>query len=63
MYKVTADKFQKDYCNACIYKDVCCESYKIACYKIPQERKDLLASMLYKKPTKVLKEGDKSQCS
>lgn len=58
MHKVTADKFQKDYCKVCIYKDVCCENYKIACYKIPRERKDYLASMLYSKPTHVIESGD-----
>lgn len=55
MYKVTNEKFQKDYCNVCIYKNECCKNYKIACYKVPQERKDYLASMLYGKPTCVAK--------
>lgn len=66
MYKVTDGKFYKDYCNRCIYQDVCCEAYKIACSNIPQKRLDYLASMIYGKPTqvlKVLKEGDTSQCS
>lgn len=64
MYKVTANKFHEDYCNKwCIYQDVCCEAYKIACFNVPQERLDYLASMIYGKPTQVLKEGDTSQCS
>lgn len=58
MYKVTNEKFQKDYYNVCIYKNVCCESHKIACYKAPQERKDFLASILYNKPTHVVEGGD-----
>lgn len=58
MNKVTTDKFQKDYCNICIYKNVCCENDRIACHKVSQERKDYLASMLYNKPTHVLESGD-----
>ena len=53
----------EDYCNGCIYKDVCCKAYKIVCFNVPQERLDYLASMIYGKPTKVLKEGDTPQCS
>lgn len=63
MYKVKSDKFHKDYCNRCTYQDVCCEAYKIACFNVPQERLDYLASMIYGKPTQVLKEGDTTQCS
>lgn len=58
MYKVTAEKFEKDYCNICICKDECCENYKIACHKIPQERKDYIASILYNRPTHVVESGD-----
>lgn len=58
MYKVTTDKFHKGYCNRCIYKDVCCEAYKVACFNGPNERLDFLASMVYGKPTHVVKDGD-----
>lgn len=62
MYKVAANKFHEDYCKRCTYQDVCCEAYKIACFNVPQERLDYLASMIYDKPTKVLKEGDTTKC-
>lgn len=65
MYTVTLDKFKEDYCKHCMYKDdACCENYKIACYNLPQDNINFLASMIYGKPTpQVLKEGDASQCS
>lgn len=64
MHTVTLNKFKKDYCKYCIYKDdACCEAYKVACYNLPQDTINFLASMIYGKLTQVLKEGDTSQCS
>lgn len=59
MNKVTIDKFRTDYCERCIYKEEsCCDSYKIACYKIPQDSMNFLASMLYGKPTEIIPGGE-----
>lgn len=61
MYKVTIDKFRKNYCGKwCIYKDLCCEAYKTACFNISQENLDYLASMIYNKSTHAITQGGDS---
>lgn len=55
MYKVTADKFQKDYCELwCVYYGVCTEKEKEDCYNVSVKRKEQLATMIYNKPTKII---------
>ena len=47
MYEITAEKFQKDYCELwCVYYGVCTDKEKEDCYNVSVKRKEQLATMI-----------------
>lgn len=59
MKLVFFENFHKDYCELCVYKDLCSEKEKEACMNLNEDNIDYLASILYRTPTHVFKRNSK----